>query len=80
MIKGYGLTETTAGVIIQEHYNPMTDCVGKPRTGIEVKLINWDEGNYKVTDLPNPRGEILIGGDAIAKVDIKPISLLRNSF
>ena len=45
-----------------------TDTVGKPMTGVEVKLVDWDEGNYKVTDRPNPRGEIILGGDAVAKV------------
>ena len=37
-------------------------------TGAEVRLINWEEGNYKVTDKPNPRGEIVLGGDSTAKV------------
>ena len=36
-----------------------TGAVGKPMTGMEVRLINWDEGNYKVTDRPYPRGEIV---------------------
>ena len=29
--------------------------------------MDWDEGNYKVVDSPNPRGEIILGGDPIAK-------------
>ena len=29
-------------------------------------LENWDEGGYKVTDSPNPRGEIVIGGDNVS--------------
>lgn len=33
----------------------------------DVRLENWDEGNYRVTDKPNPRGEIIIGGENIAK-------------
>ena len=33
---------------------------------IRVKLVNWDEGNYLVTDTPRPRGEIHVGGDNIA--------------
>ena len=26
------------------------------------QLIDWEEGNYRVTDKPLPRGEIVIGG------------------
>ena len=36
-------------------------------TGLKVKLVDWDEGNYKITDSPNPRGEIILGGDTISK-------------
>ncbi len=27
---------------------------------------NWDEGGYRVSDSPNPRGEIVIASDAIS--------------
>ena len=36
---------------------------------VEGRLVNWEDGNYKVTDKPNPRGEIIIGGGSIAKVN-----------
>jgi len=45
-----------------------TDTAGKPMAGIEARLVDWEEGEYKVTDKPNPRGEILLSGDHIAKV------------
>ena len=35
--------------------------------GAEARLVNWEEGGYKVTDTPNPRGEVILGGDSIAK-------------
>ena len=35
---------------------------GGPLTCSEIKLVNWNEGNYRVTDRPNPRGEIHVGG------------------
>ena len=44
-------------------------------TGAEGRLVNWEEGNYKVTDQPNPRGEIILGGDSIAKVNCKHYSI-----
>lgn len=31
---------------------------------LALQLINWDEGNYKVTNDP-PRGEIVIGGPSV---------------
>ena len=36
--------------------------------GAEARLVNWEEGGYTVTDKPNPRGEVILGGDSIAKV------------
>jgi hypothetical protein len=33
---------------------------------MQIKLINWEEGNYRVTDQPKPRGEIIIGGNSVA--------------
>ena len=45
-----------------------TDTAGKPMAGIEARLVDWEEGEYKVTDKPNPRGEILLSGDHIAQV------------
>ena len=45
-----------------------TGTSGKPMAGIEARLVDWDEGEYKVTDRPKPRGEILLAGEPIAKV------------
>jgi long-chain acyl-CoA synthetase len=44
-----------------------TGTVGKPMTGLEIRLVDWEEGNYRVTDRPNPRGEIVVAGDPVAK-------------
>merc|ERR1712128_172703 len=33
----------------------------------EIKMVNWEEGHYRVTDNPRPRGEIIIGGNTVAK-------------
>ena len=37
-----------------------------PFTGVDLKLVSWNEGGYSVTDTVGPRGEIHIGGDNIA--------------
>ena len=41
-----------------------TSIVGSALPCVEIKLVDWDEGGYRVTD-PNPRGEIYIGGENI---------------
>lgn len=27
-----------------------------------MQLVSWEEGGYKITDSPMPRGEIVVGG------------------
>ena len=43
----------------------MRKCVNIEKV-LLIQLINWEEGNYRVTDKPYPRGEILIGGGNVA--------------
>ncbi len=43
-----------------------TGRVGAPLGCCDIRLVNWEEGNYTVRDKPFPRGEILIGGDNVA--------------
>lgn len=43
-----------------------TGRVGAPLGCCDIRLVNWDEGNYTVRDKPYPRGEVLIGGDNVA--------------
>lgn len=40
--------------------------VGAPFAMNDIKLVNWDEGNYRVTNKPYPQGEIVIGGENVA--------------
>ena len=65
--KAYGLTECMNGHL-QDLNDLMLESCGKPMAGIEIRLVNWEEGKYRVTDKPNPRGEVILGGDSIAKV------------
>ena len=67
VLQGYGLTETTAcATIMQPDDDSSVGRVGPPNQGMQIKLVNWEEGNYRVTDKPRPRGEIIIGGNSIA--------------
>lgn len=60
--QGYGLTETCAGGTFSEHDDTSVGCVGAPLPCSYIKLINWPDGGYLITDSPMPRGEIVIGG------------------
>nr|CAH7743907.1 unnamed protein product [Callosobruchus chinensis] len=66
IIQGYGLTETTSCACVQDEYDMGFGRVGAPCTVCDIKLVNWEEGNYRVTDKPYPRGEIILGGDNIS--------------
>merc|ERR1719319_171325 len=68
LLQGYGLTETTACATIMTFSEYKTGIVGPPCQGVRLRLINWEEGNYRVTDQPRPRGEILIGGKNISDI------------
>ncbi|XP_024359039.1 long chain acyl-CoA synthetase 9, chloroplastic [Physcomitrium patens] len=60
--QGYGLTETCAGGTFSNWEDMTVGRVGPPVAVCYLKLVNWDEGGYKYTDAPMPRGEIVIGG------------------
>ncbi|CAL4105089.1 unnamed protein product, partial [Meganyctiphanes norvegica] len=57
VLQGYGLTETCGCTSLMDLHDLSTGRVGAPLTICDVKLINWDEGNYRITDKPYPRGE-----------------------
>jgi long-chain acyl-CoA synthetase len=40
--------------------------IGAPLFGVKIKLIDWEEGGYRVKDKPNSRGEAVVGGHNIA--------------
>ena len=54
--------------------------VGAPMAGMEVKLVDWKEGNYLVADTPRPRGEIIIGGPTVAKGYFKNDQMTAENF
>ena len=62
----YGATETAAATVMYKGDKALGTS-GIPITGATIKLINWEEGGYRVTDQPHPRGEIIIGSKAVAK-------------
>jgi len=67
LLQGYGLTETAATACIPDGSDLSTGRVGAPLQEVDIRLVNWDEGGYTVTDQQGPRGEIVIGGGHVAK-------------
>ncbi|XP_016902818.1 long chain acyl-CoA synthetase 8 isoform X1 [Cucumis melo] len=64
--QGYGLTETFAGAAFSEWDDTSVGRVGPPLPCCFIKLVSWEEGGYRTTDIPMPRGEIVIGGTSVA--------------
>ena len=42
-----------------ENSDMSTGTVGRPMTGLEAKLVDWEEGSYRTSDKPRPRGNKL---------------------
>nr|XP_045613680.1 long-chain-fatty-acid--CoA ligase 4-like isoform X1 [Procambarus clarkii] len=66
VLQGYGLTESCGCATLMDQNDMSTGKVGAPLQICDVKLVDWEEGNYRITDKPKPRGEIMIGGANIA--------------
>lgn len=66
LVQGYGLTESCACACIMDNDDISIGRSGPPLQGVQIKLVNWQEGGYHVTDQPCPRGEVVIGGGNVA--------------
>jgi len=68
--QGYGLTETcSAGTIGAFDDNEWS--AGRVLVSCKIKLLDWEEGGYRVADEADPaiglpRGEVLVGGPTVA--------------
>jgi len=80
LVQGYTMTETACGGTCMQPDDKTAGRVGPPMAGVDVKLINWEEGNYRVTDKPNPRGEMVIGGPCVAKEYFKNEEKTKEDF
>ena len=78
--QAYALTETCAGGTVQYPFETDTGVVGSVIPCCEIRLVDWDEGGYRCTDKPNPRGEIHIGGDTVAMGYYKLPQMTEESF
>ncbi|KAG0411771.1 hypothetical protein HPB47_011109 [Ixodes persulcatus] len=80
VVQGYGLTETAAGATIMDLEDVSFGRVGAPIVSCYIKLVDWDEAHYHVTDKPNPRGEILVGGPCVTKGYYKNEALTNECY
>lgn len=55
VVAGYGLTETSSCATVMDMCDRSTGRVGAPTTGTSLKLIDWAEGNYRVSNKPFPQ-------------------------
>ncbi|CAG9799773.1 unnamed protein product [Chironomus riparius] len=78
--QGYGLTETTAASCVMERYDMSYARVGAPSSMVDLRLVNWEEGNYRVTNKPFPQGEIVIGSESVAAGYYKNNELTKENF
>ncbi|KAH9577842.1 AMP-dependent synthetase/ligase [Trypanosoma melophagium] len=77
MAQGYGLTETCCNASVQRT-GELYPAAGQLLKGVEVKLYDTEE--YKHTDKPNPRGELLLRGPSVFKGYLKQEKLTQESF
>lgn len=80
LVQGYGLTESCACACIMDNDDITCGSVGVPLQGVSIQLINWEEGSYRVTDQPHPRGEIVIGGGNVATGYYKMAEKTKEDF
>jgi long-chain acyl-CoA synthetase len=66
LLQGYAATETAGVCCCIDFFENNLGRTGAPLAGAQVKLVDWEEGNYRATDKPHPRGEIVVGGDFVS--------------
>jgi len=66
LMQGYSMTESCCSGVVMEPIDYTVGKCGVPLAGTEIRLVDWDEGNYRITDKPLPRGEILVGSHSIS--------------
>ncbi|OLY80138.1 Fatty acyl-CoA synthetase A [Smittium mucronatum] len=80
MIDLYGMTETSSVALGQNSTDLSVNSSGIPADGMEVRLRDVPDMEYLVTDLPCPRGEVLLRGPTIFKEYFKDEKKTRETF
>lgn len=80
VMQGYGATETTAVATLMDLFDWSEGCTGSPVFGTKVRLVDWEEGGYRPTDKPLPRGEVVVGGPSITAGYYKQEDVTAEAF
>lgn len=64
LVQGYGMTETLGACLCMDDLDLSYGRCGRPLRGVYARLDDWEEGGYRVSDRPRPRGELVIGSKA----------------
>jgi len=80
LVQGYTMTETTCSGTCQVLGDLSVGNVGGPMAGMEVRLVDWEDGNYRISDKPFPRGELVLGGDPVTKGYFKNTTKTEEDF
>ena len=75
----YGSTESSA-ITWMDREETAFEIVGEPLPFTQVKLVDWPEAGYRVTDKPRPRGEIITSGHHISKGYYEIEQLTKEAF
>ncbi|KAF0990909.1 hypothetical protein HZS_7902 [Henneguya salminicola] len=78
--QGYGLTETTDGIILTRSEYLRTGSTGSPLPHCEIKLLPWEEGNFDPNDKIRPAGEIAVSGECVSLGYYKNEELTNSAF
>lgn len=74
------MTEAFALVSVCDRSDWSLGTVGSIHTDVKIRLVDWQEGGYQLTDLPFPRGELLIGGPHVSSGYFRLSSETRENF
>ena len=62
VLEAYGMSETLGAATFTHMHDPVSGTVGGPAASYTIKLKDLPDMDYRLTDKPFPRGEILMGG------------------
>ena len=80
VVQGFGLTETCCAGTLALPGDPGTGTVGGPVPSALIKLVPWPDGGYSPADKCGPRGEVHIGGPALASGYLRHDDLTTADF